>query len=148
MTPAEWRPYASSVRAKHWYELFLSNANDERRNLTWNGVFKDMDNTINFYSSMDEVVANGNDEVDDVLTRDFAWYNQELAKGSFLVSLNPQAGWKFSGHYVKEVLEGVQNGEQLYSYRKYTPEEAATIAGGVVGGDGLELVSEPEFQYV
>ena len=77
---------------------------------------------------MDEVVANGNDEVDDVLTRDFAWYNQELAKGSFLVSFNPQAGWKFSGHYVKEVLEGVQNGEQLYSYRKYTPEEAATIA--------------------
>ncbi len=119
---AEWRPYASSVRATHWYELFLSNPNDERRNLTWKGVFKDVDNTINFYSSMDEVVANGNDEVDDVLTRDFAWYNQELAKGSHLVSLNPQAGWKFSGHYVKEVLEGVQNGEQLYSYRKYDPK--------------------------
>ena len=73
---AEWRPYASSVRAKHWYELFLSNPNDERRNLTWKGVFKDVDNTINFYSSMDEVVVNGNDEMDAVLTRDFAWYNQ------------------------------------------------------------------------
>ena len=129
MTPAEWRPYTNSVRATHWYELFLSNPNDERRNLTWKGIFMDVDKTINFYSSMDEVVANGNDEVDDVLTRDFAWYNQELAKGSHLVSLNPQAGWKFSGHYVKEVLEGVQNGEQLYSCRKYTPEEAATIAG-------------------
>ena len=57
-TPAEWRPYTNSVRATHWYELFLSNPNDERRNLTWKGIFKDVDNTINFYSSMDEVVAN------------------------------------------------------------------------------------------
>ena len=57
-TPAEWRPYTNSVRATHWYELFLSNPSDERRNLTWKGVFTDVDKTINFYSSMDEVVAN------------------------------------------------------------------------------------------
>ena len=128
MTPAEWRPYPNRVRPTHWHELFLSNPNDERRNLTWKGIFKDVDNTINFYSSKDEVVANGNDEVEDILTRDFAWYNQEQKKGSLLVSFNPQAGWKFGNHYLKKVSVGYWNGEDQYVYMKYEPEETASIA--------------------
>ena len=128
MTPAEWRPYPNRVRATHWYELFLSSPNDARQGLTWKGIFKDVDNTINFYSSKDEVVANGNNEVEDVLTREFAWYNQEQAKGSILVSFNPQAGWEFNDYYVKEEFEGFQTGGPPYSYRKYWPEETASIA--------------------
>jgi hypothetical protein len=128
MTPKEWRPYPDRVRPTHWYELFLADPSDERGKLTWKGRFKDVDNAINFYSSRDEVVANGNDDVEELLSRKFAWYNQEQAKGSFLVSFNPQAGWEFGNHYIKEVQEEGPNGETYYSYPKYTPEEAFVIA--------------------
>ena len=128
MTPAEWRPYEDRVRSTHWYELFHSNPNDERGKLTWKGRFKDVDNTINFYSSKDEVVANGSDAVDELLSRDFAWYNQEQAKGSLLVSFNPQAGWKFSDCYFEEEFLGYENGEPQYRHRRYTPGEATLIA--------------------
>ena len=79
-------------------------------------------------SSRDEVVANGGDKVDKLLSREFAWYNQEQAKGSILVSFNPQAGWEFGNHYINEVQEEGLNGETYYSYPKYTPEEALLIA--------------------
>ena len=52
-TSAEWRPYPDRVRSSHWYELFLSSPNDARQGLTWKGLFRDVDNTINFYSSAD-----------------------------------------------------------------------------------------------
>ena len=128
MTPSAWRPYPDRVRSSHWYELFLSNPNDARRNLTWKGVFKDVDNTVNFYSSKDEVVANGNGSWKWPLTRKFAWYNQERARGSYLVSFSPQAGWEFSDYYLKEVFVGVLNGVPQYDYRKYEPEETFSIA--------------------
>ncbi len=128
MTPREWRPYEDRVRATHWYELFLSSPNDERSKLTWKGRFKDVDNAINFYSSRDEVVANGDDNVKKLLSREYAWYNQERKKGSLLVSFNPQAGWKFNDSYFKEEFLGYENDEPQYSQRRYTPGEAALIA--------------------
>ena len=127
MTPPEWRPYPGRVRATHWHELFLSLPSDARTNLTWKGLFKDVDRTINFYSSKDEVVANGNDDVDEVLARDFAWYNQEHLKGYNLVSFTPQAGWVFSEYYQREEFVTTLGGEQIYVHRLYTPEETATI---------------------
>ena len=127
MTPPEWRPYPDRVRATHWHELFLSLPNDARTNLTWKGLFKDVDRTINFYSSRDEVVANGGDKVAEILSRKFAWYNQEKYKGYYLVSFSPQAGWVFNGHYLKEVYGGVLGGEPFYTYRRYTPEETVAI---------------------
>ena len=155
MTPPEWRPYPDRVRSTHWYELFLSIPNDARTNLTWKGLFKDVDKTINFYSSQDEVVANGNDDVDEVLSRDFAWYNQEQLKGLYLVSFSPQAGWVFNGYYMKEEYGGYLGGEPFYTYRRYTPEETAAITDenlmvhpffknfadeGICGNGGSELV--------
>ena len=87
-----------------------------------------MDNTINFYSSQDEVVANGNGNWKNPLTRKFAWYNQERARGSYLVSFSPQAGWEFSDHYIKADFVGLQNGVEQYNYRGYKPEETFSIA--------------------
>ena len=49
---------------------------DERSRLTWKGLFRDVDNTVNFYSTRDEVVANGDGSWKWPLTRKFAWYNQ------------------------------------------------------------------------
>ena len=128
MTPAEWRPYPDRVRSSHWYELFLDTPWDARQGLTWKGLFKDVDNTINFYSSKDEVVANGDGGWKWPLKREFAWYNQERERGSYLVSFSPQAGWEFSDHYAIKVFVGVQNGVEQYRYRKYEPEETALIA--------------------
>jgi hypothetical protein len=155
MTPPEWRQYPDRVRATHWYELFSSLPNDARTNLTWKGIFKDVDKTINFYSSMDEVVANGGDVVKELLSRSFAWYNQERYKGYYLVSFSPQAGWVFNGHYLKEVYGGELGGEPFYTYRRYTPEETVEITDeslmvhpffknfadeGIYGDGGSELV--------
>ena len=109
-------------------ELFSGTQGDERSRLTWKGLFRDVDNTINFYSSKDEVVANGNGGWKWPLTRKFAWYNQERERGSYLVSFSPQAGWEFSDYYVKEEFEGFQTGGPSHIYRKYWPEETASIA--------------------
>ena len=125
MTPPDWRPYPERVRSTHWYELF--EPGDERRKLTWKGLFKDVDNTINFYSSRDEVVKNGSDDVDSLLSRDFAWYNQDRVKGFVLVSLSPQAGWRF-GNYFKEEVIGYNDGYPVYATRLYTPQETMTIS--------------------
>ena len=98
MTPVKWRGYPDRVKASHWHELFEDR--DARRTLAWKGRFKDVDNTVNFYSSKDEVVANGNDHVYNVFTRKFAWYNQECDKGGHLVDLCPEAGWAFNSKYL------------------------------------------------
>ena len=58
MTPTVWRPYPDRVRSSHWYELFADAQGDKRSRLTWKGLFRDVDNTVNFYSTRDEVVAN------------------------------------------------------------------------------------------
>ena len=132
MTPPGWRPYPDRVRSTHWHELFLPMPSDARTNLTWKGRFKDVDKTINFYSSMDEVVANGNEDVEELLSRKYAWYNQEQYKGSYLISFSPEAGWKFGSHYLVEVEDtgwpGNNNTMLGPRYRKYTPEETASIA--------------------
>ena len=120
MTPSEWRAYSDSVRSTHWHELF--DQTDERRKLTWKGVFANVDNTVNFYSSHDEVVANGSDKVKKVLSREFAWYNQEQKKGVHLVSFSPQAGWGFNGYYTHQIGWGPGTTSQ-----PYTPAEAAAI---------------------
>ena len=126
MTPPEWRDYTNTVRSTHWYELFP--ANDARRALTWNGRFKDVDKTVNFYSSEDEVVANGDDSVDELLSRKFAWYNQEMQKGGYLVDLVPEAGWAFGANYMVEESTGWWPDGQMHSYtRHYNAVEAAGI---------------------
>ena len=65
---------------------------DERSGLTWKGLFMDVDNTVNFYSTRDEVVANGDGSWKWPLTCSFRcinpdpraharedfWYNMQL----------------------------------------------------------------------
>lgn len=127
MTPGKWRPYPERVRASHWYELFLDDPGDARQTLTWKGLFKDVDKTVNFYSTKDEVVANGDGDWKWPLTRDLAWYNQERARGFYLVSFSPQAGWQFGENYRNEEYLGESGGEPVYRYTKYTPEQTANI---------------------
>ncbi len=96
---------------------------------SWKGLFRDVGNTVNFYSTRDEVVANGDGSWKWPLTRKFAWYNQEWARGAYLVSLSPLAGWKFSTYYSKTdvvsktYVVGHLQGEEVYGPRRYTPAE-------------------------
>ena len=57
MTLAAWTNYTDRVRATHWFERFPEG--DGRRLLTWKGRFANVTNIVNFYSSQDEVVCNG-----------------------------------------------------------------------------------------
>ena len=126
MTPSEWRDYPDIVKSAHWFELF--DDADARHALTWKGIFKDVDKTVNFYSSRDEVVANGNGEDKSKFDRMYAWYNQERLKGSRWVDLIPEAGWAFGGNYLVEVFDGWDAGNRpQYHYRPYNPSEAAAI---------------------
>ena len=100
--------------------------------MTWKGIFRDVDNTVNFYSSKDEVVANGDDSVDVLLAREFAWYNQEHARGKYLVSLSPQAGWTFNDYYHKIEVGYNQYGTPIYGTRRYTPTEAYEIENALL----------------
>ena len=127
MTPEEWRPYPDQVKASHWHELF--DESDARHRLTWKGIFRDVDKTVNFYSSRDEVVANGDGNEMPKFSRQYAWYNQERLKGTRWVDLAPEAGWVFGVNYQKEVFDGWDaDNRPWYHYRNYNASEAAAIS--------------------
>ena len=109
MTPEEWVGYPDRVRAAHWYGLF--GEGDPRRGLTWKGRFADVANTVNYYSSEEEVLACGNGETYFPLQRRWAWYNQERYKGTKNLFQNAvgfgrnEGGWAFNDAYKKLVFE-------------------------------------------
>ena len=97
MTQAAWTNYTDRVRATHWFERFPEG--DGRRLLTWKGRFANVTNIVNFYSSQDEVVCNGDGRPKDI-AREYAWYNQETLKGMWPFMLHEyEGGWEFNGYY-------------------------------------------------
>ena len=87
----EWDEYPRRSFANEWYRLFLDNASDDRRKLTWEGRFPMVRNVaVNFYSSKDHVlelfptnvigVADGYENWDQMFER-YSWQKQELWKG-------------------------------------------------------------------
>ena len=98
MTPAEWTSYPDRVRATHWYELFPEG--DGRRLLTWKGRFSNVTNVINFYSTQEEVVNNGDGGEHSLTDRNYVWYNQETRKGNWTMMLHVnEGGWVFNDYY-------------------------------------------------
>lgn len=98
MTPAEWTSYPDRVRATHWYELFPEG--DGRRLLTWKGRFSNVTNIVNFYSTQEEVVNNGDGGEHSLTDRNYVWYNQETRKGNWTMMLHVnEGGWVFNDYY-------------------------------------------------
>lgn len=63
-------------------------------------MIRDVDKTVNFYSSKDEVVVNGDGDWHTILKRNFVWYNQENRKGVWTLMLHDnQGGWAFNRFY-------------------------------------------------
>ena len=126
MTPRAWVGYPDWSKASRWYDLFPEG--DSRRGLTWRGLFKDVDNTVNFYSTKDEVLMNG-DGKDKKIGRKYVWYLQETKKGEPLVDFISEAGWEFGNNYLhaKETHPGSGNprteGGRSYTYVPWSADE-------------------------
>ena len=98
MTPAAWTNYTDRVRATHWFERFPEG--DGRRLLTWKGRFANVTNIVNFYSTQEEVVNNGDGDWHTLTERNYVWYNQETGKGVWPLMLHEyEGGWEFNGYY-------------------------------------------------
>lgn len=89
-------------------ELFSGAQGNERRRLTWKGLFRDVDNTVNFYSTRDEVVANGD--------------GLEMASADYLGNGNAPGILAFEAanpvaEYSSPVLLVLVDGIAMYSFR-------------------------------
>ena len=129
MTPEAWTNYTDRVRATHWYELFPGN--DGRRSLTWKGRFCNVTNIVNFYSSQEEVVCNGDGKPKDI-AREYSWYNQEYCKGEWALMSHPnEGGWAFNRYY-DTVTHPDPDNELLEVVDHKSPSEANALSDDVL----------------
>ena len=125
MTPGEWSGYVDKVRSTHWFECFPEG--DGRRLLTWKGRFANVTNVVNFYSTQEEVVNNGDGKEHAVLVRDYVWYNQETRKGSWPAMLHGhEGGWGFNSLYDGNVKNWI-GGELVEFPCHMPPADAAKL---------------------
>ena len=129
MTPQAWTNYADRVRATHWFELFP--AGDGRRLLTWKGRFSNVTNIVNFYSTQEDVVCNG-DGTQMPYGRPYSWYNQEYRKGSWAMMLHEyEGGWEFNPYHDTVTGSWVGN-EYVEQRQRMSPQDAASLTGDVL----------------
>lgn len=124
MTPQAWTNYVDTVRATHWFELFPEG--DGRRLLTWKGRFSNVTNIVNFYSTQEDVVCNG-DGTPMPYGRPYSWYNQEYRKGSWAMMLHEyEGGWEFNPYH--DTVTGSWLGNEYVEHRqRMSPENAANL---------------------
>ncbi len=124
MRHPDWQSYSNRLWASRWHELFPTN--DLRNKLTWRGRFGSITNAVNFYSSEEDVLANGDGTLHPFLSGNFAWVNQEMRKGlwPFLVPGNNEAGWSFNSDYDIPVT----NLLGIVSHERRPPSSANLIA--------------------
>lgn len=131
MTPELWTGYADRIRATHWFELFPEG--DGRRLLTWKDRFVSVANVVNFYSTQEDVVCNGNGTLIPY-GRHYAWYNQEYRKGSWGMMLHEyEGGWEFNPYYDTVTMQW-NGSEFVEERRRMSPQNAANL-----GDDQLRL---------
>lgn len=124
MTPETWTNYVDMVRATHWFELFPEG--DGRRLLTWKGRFSNVTNIVNFYSTQEDVVCNG-DGTPMPYGRPYSWYNQEYRKGSWAMMLHEyEGGWEFNPYH--DTVTGSWVGNDYVEHRqRMSPQTAADL---------------------
>ena len=128
MTPGDWVTYADRVRSTHWWELFP--VGDGRRTLTWKGRFSNVTNIVNFYSTQEEVVNNGDGEWHTIAKRNYVWYNQETRKGLWPLMLHEyEGGWAFNSYYDVPTYTWVGD-QQIVDSRHLMPVETASLTDG------------------
>ena len=125
MTPRSWTNYVDKVRATHWYERFPEG--DGRRLLTWKNRFSDVLDIVNFYSTEEEVVNNGDGDWHTIAVRNYVWYNQETRKGLWPMMLHEyEGGWEFNSFY--DTVAGSWLGNEYVEHRYHmAPANAAVL---------------------
>ena len=122
MTPVAWTNYTDRVRATHWFERFPEG--DGRRLLTWKGRFCNVTNIVNFYSTQEEVVNNGDGDWHTITKRNYVWYNQETRKGLWPMMLHEyEGGWEFNPVY--DTVTGSWLGNEYVEHRNRMPPDSA-----------------------
>ena len=125
MTPRSWTNYVDRVRATHWFERFPEG--DGRRLLTWKGRFSGVTKIVNFYSTEEEVVNNGDGDWHTILDRNYVWYNQETRKGLWPMMIHEyEGGWEFNPFYDTVTGSWVGN-EYVENRQKMSPQNAANL---------------------
>jgi hypothetical protein len=102
MRHPDWQNYSNRLWASEWYQLF--NGGDGRQSLTWRNRFGDIANTYQYYS-LGEDVLNNSDGTLPSLGAERSWVNQEMRKGTWLITIGPgnsEAGWGFNHSYTNE----------------------------------------------
>jgi len=125
--PPYWINYSNRLWASKWYQLFDSS--DARSSLTWSNRFGNIPNAYNYYSTNEDVLNNADGTLHNPFANEYAWVNQEMRKGSFLMSLvaSGEAGWGF-------------NSLGLNGYSAYTIDQANSIPNS-------QLRTNPFFGY-
>ena len=124
MTPEAWANYPDRLRATHWGERFPSG--DGRRLLTWKGRFANVTDIVNFYSSQEEVLANG-DGMPKSVGREHSWYNQEYCKGNWTWMLHYNEGGAFNHSYGTTTYSYVGNAV-VENWEPLTPSVANNLS--------------------
>jgi hypothetical protein len=145
----DWRLWAS-----HWHLLFKQGGSpfgaslDERSNLTWRGRFGILPQAYNFYSSTENVLANGDGNNPGVSPAfpwsnggTLAWVSNEMNKGHpSMVSystLDVHAGWGFNRSSLDEFPDGWRTDigfletdfvDGHFSTRMLSPSEIAALS--------------------
>jgi hypothetical protein len=102
MANPDWHGYTNRLWASRWHEAWKRlDPNDGRCGMTWRGRFGNIANAYNYYSTGEEVLANGDGDTHALLSSEYCWYNQESRKGQWPMLLpgNNEAGWSFNGAY-------------------------------------------------
>jgi len=102
--------------ASEWYKLF--NNDDARHDLSWRGIFTNMNNTTiyNMYSSGENVLGNiGHDQGNIVASPSYIWGSQEKLKGRMFEPMDWLVGSSVCGW-----------GFNQYSYGAYTNSSGVT----------------------
>ena len=99
MRNPNWNGYLTRLWASEWYSLFSSA--DGRGKLTWRDRFGNISVAYDYYSSTEDVLDNGNGTLPS-LGSERAWVNQEMRKGTWLITIGPEnseAGWGFNNYH-------------------------------------------------
>jgi hypothetical protein len=154
MTEDDWKNRDKRLFASNWYSLF-DNTNDNRKNLTWGGVFRGVahkTDVTNFYSPGEDVVENPKSSsalvIRDMLSRwdtsKGAWGHQEMIKGGAglggLAFVRVQGGWRLWDR--REVAYSSTKAE-LQSNPVFLP----FCEGDLLGGNGSQLAADSKVRY-
>jgi Bacterial TSP3 repeat len=104
MRHPQWQGYSNHLWASEWYKLF--DQTDGRNSLTWRDKFGDITNAINYYSETEDVLDNGDGQLHNPLVSRWAWFNQEIRKGTELMWIAPgnnEGGWGFNPNYYNRI---------------------------------------------